>query len=300
MARKMLVLVVTFLLGLFLGTFPVVSNALAQGRISAGVKVVPENRLSSEEKYAVSLAAGRILRHINEARSDLRYSKTNESSHNVALAWKLIRIIENAAPSSKVTSIIKSGDLTYQDQETVKQLIIPVYPELDETNSVLLPIKRAKQEAAGRFAESSGSLSDYQAQCTSVMLDVQDAKYYLETADAALKKKDAAAADKALNTIQENVVCEYDEQEVPLVKARAELVDASRKLGQKEYKEAKEALRKASAELELFSAQTGEEAPGKARRVTKEINDLESKIDQKKGDAAEAALGLWGKVVNLP
>ncbi|MBI5572262.1 MAG: YfdX family protein [Desulfomonile tiedjei] len=300
MTRNMVGPALTLVLAFLLGQSPTVSTAQAQDRISAGVKVVPEGRLSTREKAAVSYAAGKLLRHVDLARSGLRYRQYDAAAGNVDKALKLARIIENAVPTAKVTSVIRSGNLTYQDEENVKQLLVPVYPELDETNSLLFSIKRARREGSSQAAESAGASGDYQLQYTTVTLNVPDAKYYLEAADTALKKKDIEAADKALATIPEDVICEYDEQELPLAKARWELMSASRKLAQKDYKEAKEALQKAASSVEAYTAQTGEGVSDKARRVTDEIKDLASRIDQKKEGAAEAVHGLWEKVVNLP
>jgi hypothetical protein len=286
------------LLGLSLALALTPALAQAQERISSDVKVAVGGKLTFREKQAISLAAGRILIHVNHARTDIRHKRDKEALRHVEKALTLTKIIENAVPEYRIASTIKSGNLSYQETETVKPLIVPVYPELDETASVLIPVKRTKKEAAAASDTSSGQ-GDGQLQYTTVSLDVEEAQHCLNEAQAALQRIELPTADKALASIQEDVVFDFDEIDLPLAKARWHLLDAARKVSRKEYAEAKEALHKAAGAVETYMSQTGEGLSAKARGLADEINHLAIKLDEKKDKATDAIHLFWGRLVDL-
>ncbi len=173
-----------------------------------------------------------------------------------------------------------------------------MYPELDETASVLIPVKRTKREAAAS-AESTSGQGDGPSQYTTVSLDVGETKYYLDEAAAALKRIELSAADKSLFSIQEEVDFNYDEIGLPLLKARWHLLDAARKISRKQYRAAKEALHKAAGAVETYTSQAGEGMASQPRELADEINHLAIKLDEKKDKATEIIHGFWGRLVDL-
>ena len=50
-------------------------------------------------------------------------------------------------PEYNVTAIIQAEDLNYEEKARVKQLLVPIYPELERV-SILAPLMAATQEAA--------------------------------------------------------------------------------------------------------------------------------------------------------
>jgi hypothetical protein len=287
-----------FWLGLSLALGLTATLAEAQQRITSDVKGTFGARLTYKEQQAVSLATGRILIHVNHARTHVRHKRPKEAQDHVEKALTLAKIVEATVPEQRIESTIKAGNLVYQNNETVKPMVVPVYPELDETGSLLIPVKRAKREA-GSATDSSSGQSDGQLQYTTVLLDVGEARYYLEDAAAALKNSELVSADKALLAIQEEVEFDFDEMSLPLVKARSHLVDASRKAANKEFQAAKEALHKAAGAVETYTAQVGESMSSTARGLADEINHLAIKIDEKKDRAVETIQGFWGRVRDL-
>jgi hypothetical protein len=288
----------TRMMGLSLALGLMFSFAEAQERISSEVKVSAGRQLSHKEKQALSLAAGRILIHVNHARTHIRHKRDKEALLHVEKALTLAKIVETAVPEYRIVSTIKAGNMAYQDSETVKSLVVPVYPELDETASVLIPVKRSKKEAAASSESPSGQ-GDGQLQYTTVSLDVGEAKYYLDEAAAALKRAELSVADKSLFSIQEEVDFDFDEISLPLLKARWHLLDAARKISRKEYQAAKESLHKAAGAVETYTSQSGEGISSQARGLADEINHLAIKLDEKKDRATEAIHGFWGRLVDL-
>ncbi len=269
------------------------NGALAADRITSDVSVSSGKSLTPKERRALSYAAIRILKHVHQARVDIRYEDEKDALRHTEKALKLVNIVETALPSYKVATNIKSGDLTYEDEESVKPTLIPIYMELDEVTSLLLPVRRAKLEAAD--SQSGGTTS---VQYTNVMLDVNEAKYQLEQAAALLKKKDTAQANTALKAIQEGVIFEYDEIDVPLLKARWNLIDASRSYARKDYEAAKRSLERAASALEIYKTRVGSQISRRAQALADEIKALADKLGEKTEGAADKITGLWDKLIN--
>ncbi len=293
-------LVCAIILGLTLAlvSLTLTSQGYAQERITSDVKVVTKGKLSSKEKRALSQAAGRLLKHVYQARIAIKRMDATQAVTQVEKALQLAQIIENAVPHFEVTASIKSGNIAYQDSEQVKQLLVPIYAELDETAYSLAQVKKAKKEASPAQSETSSPAGDLDLQYTNVLLDVGEAKLSLENSLAALKKNDTELADKGLASVLEDVIFEYDELDLPLVKTRWYLMEALRQGTDKEYKAAKESLERAAAALESYTGKMGEDVSKKARGLAEEIRAGAGKIEEKKDGFPEAVTGFWQKVVN--
>lgn len=294
MLQRLSMYAVIFIVSLLLSGVMTTPGALAADRITSDVKVTTEGKLTDKEKRALSYSAIRILKHVHQARVDIRYKDDKDALRHSEKALKLVKIIQRALPSYKVATTIKSGDITYQDEENVKQSLIPIYVELDEAASLLLPVRRAKLEAVEPRVAGATTL-----QYTSVMLDVNETGYQLERAIDLFKKSDPEGANKALRAVQEGVIFEYDEVDVPLLKARWNLIDASRYYARKEYEAAKRALERAASALEIYKTRVGSQVSKRAQDLADEIKDLAAKLEKTTGDAAGQIGGLWDKLTNL-
>ncbi len=270
-----------------------VSEVPAEDRISSEVNVSSQVKLTPKEKRALSYAAIRILKHVHQARVDIRYQDEKDALRHSEKALKLVKIVENALPTYNVNAKIKSGNISYEDEDNVKPTLVPIYMELDEVTSLLLPVRRAKLEATASQAAGTTSL-----QYTNVMLDINETEYQLGLAVALLKKNNAAEANNALRAIQEGVVFEYDEIDVPLLKARWNLIDASRAYARKDYDSAKRSLERAAAALEIYKSRVGEQVSRRAQALADEIRALADKLGEKTVGAGDQITGLWDKLAN--
>jgi hypothetical protein len=268
--------------------------ALSADRITSDIKVTTEGKLSDKEKRALSHAAVKILKHVHQARVDIRYKDDKDALRHTEKAMKLVKIIENALPRYNVSTTIKSGDMTYQDEEKVKQTLITIYTELDEVTSLVLPVKRAKLEAAESQVGGSTSL-----QYTNIMLDLGETKFDLEQAAEHLKKNDPKAANTSLRAVQEGVIFEYDEVDVPLLKARWNLIDASRHYARKEYKAAQRSLERAASALEIYKKRVGSQVSKRAQELADEIKSLAGKLEKETEGAADQITGFWDSLTNF-
>ncbi|MBI4966177.1 MAG: YfdX family protein [Desulfomonile tiedjei] len=287
----------TIIVGIFLFTAITVAQGSAEDRITHEYKVTPTTKMTDKEKQSLSLAASELLRHVNDARVDIKYAGGKTAAAHVAKALSLEKIIENALPEYQVSTVIKSGNLTYKNEEKRRQFIVPMYGELDEFLWTGASVKRPKKWAGGKEAlEPSG---DAEVRFTRTFLDVRDAKHYLEQTEDALKKNDLESADQALAAIQEHVISEYDEVDLPLLAARRSLMEAARAAADQKYNEAKQALKNAAEALEGYRAQMGDEVSKRTQTLAEEIKTLSDTLDQKKEGAVEVITSFWERVSNL-
>lgn len=288
---------VTTILSIFLFMFLANSHASAEDRITREYKVSPTTKTTDKEKQALSLAASELLRHVNEARVDIKYAGGKNAAAHVEKALSLAKIMDNALPEYQVSTVIRSGNLTYKDEEKRKQFIVPMYGQLEELFGVGAAAKKARKEAFGK--EPLEPPSEAELRYTRTFLDVRDAKHYLEQAEGALKKNDPAIADEALAAIQDHVISEYDEVDLPLLAARRNLMEAARAAADQKYNESKQALQRAADVLEGYRAQMGEEVSKRTQALAEEIKNLSNTLDQKKEGAVEAITSFWERVANL-
>ncbi len=117
----------------------------AAPRITAQVDTKADATLNAAEQRAVSVAAGRLLRHTYDARAALNAKERKQAAAEIEKAQNLVAVIEQAAPSCTVKSRITVGDLSYEDEDTLKPAIIPIFDELDKV-SLVAPLRQAKAE----------------------------------------------------------------------------------------------------------------------------------------------------------
>jgi hypothetical protein len=273
------------------------SASWADDRISSEFKVTPLVTLTKNEKRAVSLAAGGILNHVQQARTDIQYSEGKNALTHVEEGLALVRIIERVLPEYSVSMHIKSGDVTYKEQEKRKQSIVPMYGELDQVFGITPSIRRAKREAFAKGSEEPGA--EAELPYTASFLDVRDAKHYLEQAEAAAKKGDTQKADKALASIQEHVIFQYDVIDVPLATARRSLLEAARMVVADNYPRAKQELLRAVASLEVYRSQAGQGVDKELDSILAVIKRVTGTMEEKKQGTVETIQNLWEKVTNL-
>ncbi len=271
--------------------------ALAADAITSDVKVTPQRQLSDAENRALSQAASRILVHVNQARKEIRKNDLKAANDQVAKALTLVKIIENAAPTYEIAATIKSGDTTYVDKRLVEQLVVPIFAELEEVESILPGIKQARREAASKTSAQSPNVVDMAIAFTKASLDVGEAKLDLQKAAEALGEKNADVANQRLADIQNKAVSfEYDEWDYPVVKARSDLWEALKSVQRNEWNKAKAYVKDAADTVKLLKDKGGKELSDKVKAMTDQLSALTKKLDEKKESAKTDILSLWDKL----
>jgi hypothetical protein len=275
------------------------SPVFAQDRIASEIQVNPKTPLNDSEKRSLSIAAGQLLRQVHEARSAIKYQTQGKgSSEHVQNALKLVDVITNALPEYDLITTIKSGTLTYHNVESTKQFMVPVYGELNEMFAPFSGAARVRREASDLEKFQMAFKSTNQSQPTNAFLDIRDAKYYLDQAATALIGGDYKNADKSLAELQNHVVREYNEADLPLSQARWNLMEAARLAAYRNYDRSKENLQKAAAQLEAYKSGLQVNGARTAQTIIDDINNVAEKISQKKEESAIEITGIWEKLVN--
>ncbi len=261
-----------------------VTRAAASSRISSDIKITPQATLTSDERDAISIAASRAFRHIHKARQEIRRKESKPALKNVQQALTLAKIIDNTVPELKVDATIKSGDVTYHDQDNVRQVLIPLYTEEDE----FFDASSSRDKSAKRTTiKNQNTLSALPTRFeeASLFFDVREAKNLLEDAVSRLKKNDLKGADQALAGIQDAVVYVHDEVNLPLQRARKSLLEASKLTASERFNEAESYLHRAMGALESYEAEITGDAAKKTQSLINSIQALSGKIAQDKADA---------------
>jgi len=130
----------------------------------------------------MSIAAGRLLVHIDRARQATEKKDKQEVLAQINKGQTLVNIIEKAEPDYTIKTTIKDGDLVYEDESKVKPAFVSIYSELDQI-SLEGPIAAAKREAAkGANLTGAPVIKDVSLFDTQIKLDVALAKDHLEVA----------------------------------------------------------------------------------------------------------------------
>lgn len=275
-------------------------GALADDKITSNITVTPKRKLTQGEYRALSDAAGRILTHVHLALQDIRNNDIDAAKQELNKGLVLVKIIENSAPTFEIDANIKSGDTTYTDKRIIEKLIVPIYSEMDETETVLFPIKQAKKESAAQAAaKNSSTPMDIDFIFTKASLDVKDAKSDLQKALEALDNKDNSLASLSLADIQNRlVVFEYDEWDAPIVRARSDLWQARNSVEGKDWSGAKAYVKDAGESLKVLKDKGGKEVSEKVKAIIDQFSALNKKLDDKKESAKADLLALWDKLNN--
>ena len=262
------------------------SKSLAASRITSDVKITPQATLTADEQKAISIAAGQTLHHINKARREIKKKDSKPALTNLEQALTLLKIIDNAMPELQVKATIKSGDLTYHNEDNEKRLLVPIFQEEDEffdaSSSRGKSGKRTVlKNPIGRPTFSAGFEE------TAAFFDARDAKSLLDEAISRLNRNDLEGADQALAGIQDDVVFVDAKVDLPLERARMNLMEASRLAVADRFKEAEAFLHRTVGALENYQTEVGGEMAKKTRALINSINALSGKLEQDKAGAKQ-------------
>ena len=272
-------------------------GASDKARISADLDIQPLSTLSAQESQAVSLAAGRILLHTAEARLAIAAQDKKSALKEVDQGLTLVKVINNALPKYKVKTTIKSGDVTYSDEDEVSKRFVQVFNEQFVVD-VIAPVVKAKNKSNrshGQMRHRATAAQDYSWWRKATMkLDVITAADALALAKVELQKGNFDNADAALALLQtDGVVFEYSDVELPLAEAADNLKLAQLEVKEGKLDQAQETLKRASESLKKYERFSGENR-------TKEVEELNKQIEQMieslaKGGQSDSALKKIGQ-----
>ncbi len=231
---------------------------------------------------------GDLLNATNEARIAV------ESRNNQDALFHVNHALQSAA---RLESDTKNGQ------------IVPLYQELDRY-TVLAPIMTEKNRASHTTTGSQSAnttakttqtpntaIKQVTGEFTSVGLDIQAAKEHLDAAKLAIQQKDFTKADEALAAVQNGVAVTSVASDLPLVRARENLVLAREATNRENFKEAHAALTAATQALGNYASNQGIHSAD-ARMVKSQIDNFNQSNDQNHAAADSKIDSWWGRVVD--
>ena len=255
-----------------------------ESKITATSDVQPiASSLSDKELRAVSIAAGRVLKHTEDARQKIADKNKDGALEDVEQGLKLIKIIENTVPKHKVITDIKSDGISYHDDEEVAQRYVTVFND-SYLEDIVTPVIQNKRAGKGIKNKAKSSIEDFSiVNQTSIKLDVTLSKRKLLEAKKQLNEGKFDNADWALSNIQySGVVFEFNETEKPLVEATDNLLLARGEAKDGKYSDALATLKIASSDLKEYEKLTGKSHTAEVKKLYKEIDETTDSMKGKK------------------
>jgi hypothetical protein len=192
--------------------------------------------------------------------------------------------------------------------------LVPLYSELDRT-SVLGPIVRQQKStgssqsgSADRSAPGSSSaqkngssnqvgVDEVVGAYTAVWLDVPNAHKHLQAAQQALTQNDLTGADRELQAVQGSLVVDSVATDMPLVRARENLMLARDSAAANHYREAQAQLREASKALSTYAKSSTSHSQD-AQRLQSDIDTYAQSMTTNHADAASKIESWWDQTTN--
>ena len=277
---------------LALASTPALADKLRpEPRIQAAVTVEPVVPVSDEERRATYVAAGRILKHVDQARTALTKKDRGEATRHVTQAVLLTDIIRASLPVYDVKAKISAGDLTYEDREQVQETVVPIFDELERA-ALLSPVKDAKIDAQDDATQAT-AVVDVELVHTRAELDIDLARLHLDAALAEIKGRDFEAAVASLGAIQTGVRLSRVEIDLPLERARSNLMLARDRVDEGRLEDARFALRVAMDALDDYQAMAQEARAKEASALKAEMARLQNTLQGNAGKARDMIDAWW-------
>ena len=178
--------------------------------------------------------------------------------------------------------------------------LIPLYSELGQY-TMIGPSRRTASGANANTAQANANTSTHVAvrqvvgNYTSVALDLNLAKTHLQAAQQALNNGNTQAALQALRGVQDSVLESSVATDLPLLRARENLMLARAAVNQGEYGEAHAALRAASQALATYDQSGGSHANA-AQQLRNQIASYNQSIRQNHANASAQIESWWNQV----
>lgn len=289
-------------LAAILSTGPIVNTA--EAAIKEQVSVSPVKTISIQDEQKISSAATKVLRHIAQARADLKNKDADAAKTQLNKAETLLKIIEAAMPVNQIKDRIwiAKKHLEYEDSQDVIPDLVPIYSSLDELVD-LMPVDVAKQhvDTAKEHLKQNNKQkaikeldeTDAALVYTEVDLPLSITRQRVASAKMEISKGNLDHAEKALKSAEESVSFISVHMEEPLVVAKSSLWSAIRNYSVNAFDKAKADLNSAIRYLETAAQSTDKITHTEAAKLAKEARELEDKMEAQSTETAKQLNHLW-------
>ncbi len=253
-----------------------------------------EGQLSEADLNQASLLTSHVVKHINAAVQKLFDQNTRGAVNELENAQKLVKLVRDLLPVTTVTTIVKDakGKEIYREMDKVQDDRIPLYQGMIAME-VVEPIIKAKKDEA----DLKGLRMDRtEVINTAVLADLNYIERKMNRA-AALIENPEAALNQLLLAQSRGVEFVANPTDAPLVQVQQALRLAERMAAEGNETAARENLKIARAQLELYRELLGRENDSRIKQLEDDINGLMSKTGEK--DTAQKIRDYWERTVNL-
>lgn len=136
------------------------------------------------------------------------------------------------------------------------------------------------------------------AEYTYVGIDLNKAKEHLEAAQTAIRDKNLQSADDSLNALQNDVVMQTVQNDLPLLAGRENVGITEDAVKNKHYTEASAALKEAANDLKRFADANPPRHAEDAKNLSSTITSFAENLPQNHSDAAAKLDGWWHEIDN--
>ncbi len=247
--------------------------ALAAFTVSAQTSISHNPAGSGED---LSRLAGKMLDYTNQARVAIKNGDHSKAMTFIHAAQHEYYTLQNIAPGAAM---------------------VPVYREFVSI-SILGPVSAEHQARKREEAKEAGhavpvtAVQQVAGTYTHVMVSMPVARISLQDASSAAENGNWQAADAALSDVQEGVTTESVESDMPLARARENLILARAAVRHQQYQEAKASLQAACHALSSYAANGGQHARA-ARNLRQQIRSFAQDVQQQSISAVSKIDGWW-------
>jgi nitrate reductase assembly molybdenum cofactor insertion protein NarJ len=253
---------------------PQPSSVSARGAASQNARTASPQNARAQRSYDVS----DLLNAASEARAAVESQNQQDALFHVDHAIQKAQDAETAAPDTR---------------------FIPIYTELDRYSVVgpILNQRTSAQNTQGETANRGAAVLDVQGQYTTAGLDVQAAKDHLTAARQAINQREWQKAAAALDAVQDGVVVTTVTADLPLLRARENMIVAREAAETGNYGEVRAALTSASNALREYENAQGRHA-NEARMLQSQIDSYGRTVQQNHSDAVSKIDSWWNQVAD--
>jgi hypothetical protein len=281
----------------------ILTAPVATAAVQEEMTITQGKTITPREEAVISSAGVKVLRHIAQARSDIRNKDVDGVKQALDQADSLLDIIEAGLPTTKVKDRIwvAKKHLEYENTEEVLPDLIPIYTSLDELVDIM-PTDVAKKHLdqvkshlkAGDREKAEASLDATAAalQYTEVDLPLSSTRQLVAQARADMNREAMDQADNALKTAEDSVVYLSVALEQPLFNAKALLWQTVMDVDSGNIALARTDLQSAIEYLDMARQSDDKATREAASQVLVRARELESDLESG-ADISARAHHLW-------
>lgn len=239
--------------------------------------------MSSKTAKDVTQLTGSLLRQVDAARHSILTHDKQAASNDIDKAL---------ADRAKLASLAKSDRLGS---------VIPLYSEFDE-DSTLAPVMAARKKAPPSRAPAAANsytpitVDQVAGAFTFIGLDLHKARARLEAAKTALANNNEQAASDSLAAVEDDLIMESDQVNLPLLAARENLGIAGNAVKDGHAREASACLKQASEDLNQFAGSAQAQHAEQAKTLSEKIASFAQSLNRNESNASTKIDGWWHEV----